>query len=174
MIIASAVGAKAFLQEGICMDDHSPVAFGTHFLSGLIGPRPHWLFLALTAGIPAAGLTENPQGFQVAVLALAPRESRAVIQMPSGALINVAPGDVLPEIRARAVGILADKLVLEMTAAEDDSATRSRVWVYRVTEIGKPSRVQFLEQSLPPRPPIHRPVSRSVDVIGFPGRPLPD
>jgi hypothetical protein len=83
-----------------------------------------------------------------------------VIQFPAGDQRVLAVGDEVPEIHARVVQVLRDRLVLREqpgsrsegtagTAVRPRAATGRQVWIYRYSGSG-PSRVQVLDRSQPP------------------------
>ncbi len=94
------------------------------------------------AGPPAADSVRLPS---LEVLALAPVEGRAVVQLADERLRVVSAGDLLPAA-VRVVEVLPDRLVLEQAVAGADPR---RLWVYEPERPGAASRVEVLESDLP-------------------------
>lgn len=87
---------------------------------------------------------------EIRVLSLSLADQRAVIQLPTGDQRVLAVGDEVPEIDARVVQVLRDRLVLrEQRGSRSKKATGRQVWIYRYSGTGA-SRVQVLDRSVPP------------------------
>jgi hypothetical protein len=94
---------------------------------------------------------------ELGVLAVAPADGRAVVQMPDGALRLLAVGDEIPEGGLTLRKVLPDRAVLEEKAVRPGAARR-RIWIF-LAEEGKPSRVQVLDPERPAEMPMVRPGS---------------
>jgi len=107
---------------------------------------------ALIAAVASAAQLE-----ELGVLAVAPADGRAVVQMPDGELRLLAVGDEIPEAGLTLRKVLPDRAVLEEKAARPGAARR-RIWIF-LAEEGRPSRVQVLDPERPAEMPMVRPGS---------------
>jgi hypothetical protein len=116
-----------------------------------------WLLLSVVLAALPAGAAETRNAFEeLAVLVLAPVEGRAVVQAADGEIHLLAPGDALPDLEARVVQILPDRLVVEEPPARRGAPPR-RVWIYRERDAAGRTRVQVLDPEAPPQPPLQKP-----------------
>lgn len=88
--------------------------------------------------------TAEPTAEDVRLVALTPREERAVVRVGSEPLAAVGPGDVVPGTRAEVLAVLPDRLVLE------EPERRREVWLFLPAGDGRPGKVQVLDFEVPP------------------------
>ncbi|HEX5057248.1 MAG TPA: hypothetical protein VFX02_12230 [Gammaproteobacteria bacterium] len=115
-----------------------------------------WKFymLALLLGSQVAIAGETLQ--DITVLALSAPDGRAVVRLPDDKMQVLKPGDAVDGTQAKVLQVLADKLVLEETVADEKSGEKRRetVWLYKAVD-GK-SRIERLLRVLPKgEQPVH-------------------
>jgi hypothetical protein len=111
------------------------------------------ILLMLLAGASLPVHSDNPQYANIpdiALLATTPRQ-HAVLLQPDRQLITLTLDDELGVSGARIVEILADRIVLQQKALDNDHPPRL-IWLYLTESPDLPSRTVILDRTPPAQP----------------------